>query len=213
MRIFSIDSPFMRKLSDISDLIVLNLLCLLCCLPIITIGASISAMYYVSFRYVQGEGGSVRQEFFRSFRQNFKSATILTLIAIIFIVVEGAVFYLLYAVKMPGRSLLLGIQVIQVLLFLLSSVYWFPQVAKFENTTKAYIVNSFILMLRNLPKTFIILLFNLLPFILLMIAPGALVGIVTGWLVIGWALFSCANAKIMVRIFKPMMPKPEPIEQ
>ena len=213
MRIFNIDSPFMRLLSDISDLIVLNLLWLLCCLPVITIGASTSAMYYVAFRFVQHKGGSIRQEFLRAFRQNFKSATILTIIAILFIAVEGTVFYLLYFLKIPGRSVLLGIQIVQVLLLSLSSVYWFPQVAKFENTTKQYIINSFILMLRNLLKTFLILLLNVLPFILLIIAPDAFVGIATGWLVIGGALISCANAKLMMRIFKPMIAEPKTVEQ
>ena len=150
---------------------------------------------------------------FRAFRQNFKSATILTIIAILFIAVEGTVFYLLYFLKIPGRSVLLGIQIVQVLLLSLSSVYWFPQVAKFENTTKQYIINSFILMLRNLPTTFLILLLNVLPFILLIIAPDAFVGIATGWLVIGGALISCANAKLMMRIFKPMIAEPKTVEQ
>ena len=80
MTIFSYESKFSQALIKLCYSCYLNLLWFLCSLPIFTIGASTTALYYVSLKIVQGEDSNLTRLFFRSFRQNFRQATTLWLI-------------------------------------------------------------------------------------------------------------------------------------
>ena len=75
-RIFSLDSPLFSFLNKVADLILLNILTMICCLPIITIGASMTALHYVVLKMVRDEESYIVRSYFKSFRQNFKQATI-----------------------------------------------------------------------------------------------------------------------------------------
>jgi len=78
MRIFHIDSPLTQKLSLLFDLMVLNLLTILCSLPIVTAGAAVSALYDAIWRLRQNQGTLLRN-YFRAFRDSGKQATFLLL--------------------------------------------------------------------------------------------------------------------------------------
>ena len=77
------DSPVMNLLSTIADLIVLNLLFVICSLPVITFGAAYSAKYYVAMKIVRGEDNGVIVPFFKAFIRNFKQSTAVWLIMIV----------------------------------------------------------------------------------------------------------------------------------
>ena len=77
--LFSLDSPLMRGMSKIADLLILNLLVILTCIPIITVGVSMSAMHYVLIKLSRNEGTSVVQMYFKSFKENFGQGTVLWL--------------------------------------------------------------------------------------------------------------------------------------
>ena len=72
----------MNFLSTVADLIILNLLTILCSLPVITAGAAITAKYYVAMKIIKGEGTGVIVPYFKSFKRNFKQSTIVWLILI-----------------------------------------------------------------------------------------------------------------------------------
>ena len=78
-KIFRSDNPFWMGMGSIFDIFVLNLLWLLCCLPIVTIGPSTTALFYAMMSLVRGEGGYVSHDFFHSFRQNLKQGIFLGL--------------------------------------------------------------------------------------------------------------------------------------
>lgn len=67
--IFNYDGPLMSGLGKLADLIILNLLTLLFCIPIVTIGASITAAHYVALKIRRGEGYVVKN-FWKSFKEN-----------------------------------------------------------------------------------------------------------------------------------------------
>ena len=77
MNIFEEGSPFQRFLNKVADLLILNLITLVMCVPIITIGAALTAMHYVLLKMVRGEEGYIVKSFFRSFKREFGQATIL----------------------------------------------------------------------------------------------------------------------------------------
>ena len=83
MKFFNYDSPFWSFMSRVADLVILNLLWLLFCIPVFTIGASTAAMYRVTLNMVRGEGGGVIRSFWASFKLNFKQGVLLFLILLI----------------------------------------------------------------------------------------------------------------------------------
>ena len=79
-RFFSMDNKFFTFMNKVADLCILNIICLVCCIPIVTAGASITAMYYVTLKMVRNEEAYIVRSFFKSFKDNFKQATIINLI-------------------------------------------------------------------------------------------------------------------------------------
>ena len=81
--LFSPDSKFMTVMSRVGDLVILNLLVLLTSIPIFTIGASVTALYTVCFRFGTDREQPVFRSYFRAFRDNFKQATQIWLILLV----------------------------------------------------------------------------------------------------------------------------------
>ena len=106
-RIFDMDNKFFRFMSKVADLCILNIICVVCCIPVITAGASITAMYYVTLKMVRNEEAYILRSFFKSFKQNFKQATIINLIMLLI----GVVLYVDLNVSkaMPDRSFKLSL--------------------------------------------------------------------------------------------------------
>ena len=91
--IFAPDSKFMQAMARVSDLVILNLLFLLSCVPLITIGAASAALYTVCFRIGTDREQGVCRSYFRAFRENFRQGTILWLIAVVFLVPESSMCF------------------------------------------------------------------------------------------------------------------------
>lgn len=79
-KIFNLDSPVMQALNKVADLIWLNILTMVCCIPIITVGAALTAQHYVVLKMVRNREGYITRSFFKSFKANFKQATCIWLI-------------------------------------------------------------------------------------------------------------------------------------
>ena len=79
-QLFSIDGPVMGFMGQLTDMIFLSLLWLMCCIPVVTIGTSTSAMYYVALKMARGELSGVAKAFFHAFKDNFGAGILYTLI-------------------------------------------------------------------------------------------------------------------------------------
>ena len=75
MQIFSMDNAFFRFMGRLTDLVWINILTLVCCLPVITAGAAISAMYKVLIKIAMENVGGLTRMYFGAFKNNFKQAT------------------------------------------------------------------------------------------------------------------------------------------
>lgn len=162
-RIFDLDSPVMNFLNKLADLIYLNFLTLICCIPVFTIGASLTALNYVTLKIVRNEEGYITKSFFKSFKQNFKQATAIWLILLFFFVIfVGDILILNYAqVEFPTW---LKIALIAVgALILLATVHVFPVLSRFENTVKNTFKNSMLMGILSLPKTMLMLVCWVIP--------------------------------------------------
>lgn len=165
-RIFNLDSPVFRSLSRIADLIYLNILTLLCCIPIVTAGASMTALNYVVLKMVRNEEGYLTRSFFKSFKENFRQSTIIWVIILaVFALIAGDFFILKYAVmEFPSwiRTALMAIAII--LLFGLMHV--FPVLARFDNTIINTFKNSFLMGILSFPKTVLMMIFWVIPIVI-----------------------------------------------
>ena len=94
-RFFNPDNPIMEFIAKIFDLILLNLIFIFSCVPIITIGASTSALSYVTLKMVRGEDPYIWQNFWKSFRQNFKQGTLIWVFSILVFIFLGMDFYII----------------------------------------------------------------------------------------------------------------------
>ena len=74
MKIFDLDSPLMQFLNKMADLLWLNILTFICCIPIVTIGASLTAMHYMALKMVRNEECYITRGFFKSFKENWSSS-------------------------------------------------------------------------------------------------------------------------------------------
>ncbi len=142
---FRYDSPFFDFLGKIVDMIILGALWFVMCLPIITIGASTTAAYYVTFNQLNGKDGYVITSFFKSFKQNFKQATILfSIIAVIGIISAGNIYVLNNYISLEDTlsNVLKGVQVFVLLELWLLFFYSFALLSKISFTFKGLILTS-----------------------------------------------------------------------
>ena len=65
-KFFSLDSSLMIFLSNLTDIIVLNVMCFICCIPIITIGPSVTAMHYITLKIARDEEIYVLRDYFKA---------------------------------------------------------------------------------------------------------------------------------------------------
>ena len=80
--LFNVDGPVLQFVNKIVYSVYLNILWFLCCIPVITVGASTTALFYVTLKISKNEEGNITKAFFRSFRQNFRQGTLIWLIQI-----------------------------------------------------------------------------------------------------------------------------------
>lgn len=157
-RFFDLDSPVMRFLNRVADIVWLNILTIICCIPVITAGASLTALHYVALRMTRNEEGYITKDFFKSFKENFLQATVIWMVMLVLTAGLAADFYI-----MAFSSVEIG-PVAQILVFaaafllLFGGIYIFPFQARFENTIRNTVKNAYITSVMNFPKTMLILI-------------------------------------------------------
>lgn len=157
MNLFDLDSPPMRALTVVSNLILLNWLFLFCSIPIITMGASLTAMHHVVLEMIRKQDASMVRSFFRAFQDNFKQATLIWLIYLAL----GAVLVIDYQIGSELLSgamwaLVLAAMVVLAILWLLTWPYVFPMQARYDNPIPQTIKNAFLVSVANLPNSLIL---------------------------------------------------------
>lgn len=166
-RLFDLDSPLFSGLNKLADLIYLNILAMICCIPIITIGASMTALNYVALKIVRNEEGYITRAFFKSFRQNFKQATVIWLILLLIAgVLAGDVFIFSYStLTFPSWMRIMPAVVAFILVFTMMHV--FPVLARFDNSIRQTFKNSLYMGILSLPKTILMMICWAVPIVIL----------------------------------------------
>ena len=164
--LFTPDSRFMRYLNRLADLMILNLLFLLTSIPIFTIGASLTALYSVCFRLGTDREGSTFRDYFAAFKENFRQATSLFLLLLLWLMGTGGAAVISCFMAGWMHCLFVPFAVLFIVVVLVAS-YVFPLLSRFENRTATTLKNAVLLSLGYLPRSIIIGAINLFPFVLL----------------------------------------------
>lgn len=207
-KLFRMDSPLMRFLTKIADLMVLNILFCVTSIPLITIGASWTALYSVTLKMVRDEEGSVSRSYFRSFRQNFRQATLLwlgVLVVLALLVLDIRVLNGMAGGTAPGL-LRVGVEILA-LLGIMVLQYLFPSLARFEASLADTLKNACIMALAHLPKTALMTAAVVgAVWITLINNTTIAIGLMV-WPLIGFSLMAFGNSGILRKIFDNYVPK------
>ena len=209
--LFNYDNPVWRFIGKLGDLILLNLLWTVCSIPVITIGASTTAVYFVTLTMVRDENDSTVRSFFHSFKDNFKQATAIWAIflAVGLILAFDIWFFVTGQAPVPGiaGNLMTAISGGMAILYLFTYIYVFPIQARFYNPVKYTIRNAFIMSIRHLFQTVGIVCMDILIVIGAIASLFYMPQIFALFILFGMPLMAFANSYLFVPIFKRYSPK------
>ena len=163
MNIFDESSPFQRFLNKAADLLILNILTLIMCLPVITAGAALTAMHYVLLKMVRDEEGYIVKSFFRSFKRNFRQATVLWVMFVLLAALMASNLMLVlqgsgrYPIWLPSSILVVAV------LEIMFMIYTFAMLSRFENTIFQTLVNAVTLTFAELPRSIEMAVITIVP--------------------------------------------------
>ena len=201
MRLFGPESPLMRALSRVGNIFLLNLLFLLCSLPLITIGASAAALYTVTLRMVREDEPPVAKEFFRAFLQNFRKATAEWVILLLL----G--WLLWYGTEIMTRlpedfPFVVTVAYLLVGIALLLLVAWtFPLQARFENTVWKTLRNALTLAITHPLRALVTAALTWGPVALLVFAPYYAILSSVFWFLFGFSGIALLNSYFFRKCF------------
>lgn len=213
--LFNYDNPVWRFIGKFGDLIILNILWLICSIPIFTVGASTTAVYYVTLKLVRDEDGYTIRSFFRSFKENFKQSTIIWLIML----ATGLILFFdlrFFLLVMTGNSkvrivLTAAVGAISIIWMFIFS-YVFPLQCRFYNPVKKTLFNAFFMSVRHCFQTLGMIVIDVVmviaAYLSLYYAPQLTVLV----FLFGFPLIAFVNSYILNGIFKKYMPKDAAVE-
>lgn len=201
MNFFVIDSPVMRFLGRVGDILLLNIVFVVTSIPVITIGTALSALYTVAMKLVRGEDPAIIKEYLKAYKRNFKPATICWLFMAVIGVLLFVDFRLVavfsgtaYTVMRLLLAMILGI-------WLLTFLYLFPYIARFENTILNSMKNALFLSVAHIPSTLMMLGVAIgLLIITLFTSKTFVIGTIL-WTFFGFAILSYVQSFLLCRIF------------
>lgn len=195
---FDLESKLFYHGNRIADLILLNILTLVCCIPIITIGASCSALYYAVFKIYLDDESKAINNFFIAFRSNFKQASTIWCIYLTLGVILGACYYTV-ANDIVEINMFFRYGLFLLTIFMLFSLCWvFIFLSRYDNTLIETIRNAFIIGMTHWIETIVMCFMMLLPICLCAIFPP----FIGFWSLIGVTAPCYFQAHIYGKIFE-----------
>lgn len=203
-KLFSYDGLVYKFLSCIADLMFLNVLWLIGCLPIITIGCSTTAMNYCCLRLCRGDG-SIWKDFWKSYRLNLKQMIPMWLI----VLAAGAVLFLEVMLcsiyDFTGKRVVVALFIAGVVGFMGLLSFLFPLQAQFCNTIKKTFFNAIAFAITHWNVTLKMVILRLLPLIWFLLDPVTFERFLIVWPLIGMSIIEYFCAKLITPVFLPYL--------
>lgn len=199
MSLFNLDSPLMQGLGKIADLFILNVLFIVSCIPIITIGPALTALYTITLKAARNEESYIFRGYLKAFKDNFKIGTLSWLIVLIAGVVLWADFRILGSMPDSIKTVLSVLLLLAFFLYSITATYLFPYIARFENTLFMTIKNAFFMAIAYLPYTLLFVAFAVLAVLATIYIPFQIIGLV--WMLFGFSGLAYLNSIFFRKIF------------
>ena len=150
--LFNLDGPVLQFVNKIVYSVYLNILWFICSIPIVTIGASTTALFYVTLKISKNEEGSITKAFFHSFKENLRQGTAIWLILLAFGIILGIDGYVLYHMRFENVfwTLCTAVFCVAAAAYAIILMYIFPLLARFDNTIGAMFKNALFIGVRFL---------------------------------------------------------------
>lgn len=206
------DNKIMNFLSKLGDMFILNILYLVCCIPIITIGAATTALYYNTLKLAENREAYVWKDFLKAFRENFLQAT---LIWLMMLAVFGVLVINILTVGGLGEqlgSMVAVVSLVSGVFFVMTGVYVFPLLARFDNTVFQVIKFALLMSIRHFPSTVVIVAVHGIPLLLALVSLQVFVRGVGVVLLFVVSILAYIESKLFSRIFAGYYPKETPGE-
>lgn len=201
--LFSENSALMRGLTVLANVMILNLVFIATALPLVTLGAALTALNFTAMRLADDECGSVTGDYFRSFRANFRQSTIAAGLLAGFAAVLAAWYLVLggLAIDPVAEFVLLIAWYVVAFNFATTFLFVFPYLARFEGRTRAVLRNARLLSWKHPVTALAAFCLTALAGLVTVFVPQA-TGYGLFWLLFGFAGIAFANGHLFNRIFR-----------
>ena len=206
---FNMDSPIMRFLGRLADVMILNIVFLITCLPVVTIGAAWTSLSYVTLKMSRDEESYIVKSYFKAFRQNFRQATAIWGIALVAMFIFYMDFHIIRSMNPSMAQAMFLLLAAIAMLAALTLLYVFPVLAKFDNTILNTIKNAFFMAIGNLPHTLLMAAVIVGSVVLTFLSQQTIAVGLLVWIMVGFALIAFLNAHILVKVFDKYIPQEE----
>lgn len=207
--LFNYDNPVWRFIGKFFDIMILNILWIVCSIPIITVGASTTAVYYVTLKLVRDEDSGTIRSFFKSFKENFKQSTIIWLILMaagFILSFDLYVFTRVQTAPSMFRTVMVAIFGGLTIIYLAIALFVFPLQSRFYNPIKKTFFNAFFMSIRHIFHTIGILVIDVgIIGLAIFVVPQLMVL----FILFGFPFFAYLNSFILTVIFAKYTPKSE----
>lgn len=195
------DSPVMQLLQQLADLILLNIVWLVCSLPVVTIGPAAAAMYVVARSVLAGGGVRVIPMFCEAFTRRFLRHMLAGLAVLACAGVLAVDFLVLAYQDIGFRPILFGLLLFVCILVLLTAVCLFPLLAEYDMGIKYGIYRAFLLGFRHLYRAGAAAALLLFPILLFLFAPPCFLLLIPLWV----GFYFSAAASLSLRLLQPVL--------
>ena len=166
MKILDIDGPLVQFLSRMADLMWLNILTMICCIPVFTAGAALTALNYMALKIVRNEESYITRGYLKAFKENFKQSTLIWLVFLVVGGVLAADYRIMTTADVELNGMVRMLILVFCMLTLFTLIFVFPVQAKFANPVRVTIWNSFVFGIVQFPKTILMLVLYVLPYVM-----------------------------------------------
>ena len=206
---FNMDNSLWRFLGRLADVMILNIVFLITCLPVVTIGAAWTSLSYVTLKMSRDEESYIVKSYFKAFRQNFRQATAIWGIALVAMFIFYMDFHIIRSMNPSMAQAMFILLAAIAMLAALTLLYVFPVLAKFDNTILNTIKNAFFMAIGNLPHTLLMAAVIVGSVVLTFLSQQTIAVGMLVWIMVGFALIAFLNAHILVKVFDKYIPQEE----
>ena len=199
--LFQPDSLLIRFLTRLCDLILLNLALVFLCFTVAGSGAALTAVYGMTLKMVRREDGEIVKGFLAGLKDGFTASTPATILLLLDVMLLAVIHRALYAeVLMFSPAVFVLICLVAAMLTAVLT-YLFPLLGRYENPFPVQLRNAARLAISNLPKTLLMTVMNLLPFLSVTFFPADMGYLICLWALIGLAAVAYLNSFILRKMF------------